>query len=193
MTGSAPIKLPTIEDMLKAGVHFGHQLKRQDPRMKKYVYGIEERTHVIDIYKTEKQLEKASNFLYEVAKAGKQIVIVGTKRQASEFAKEYAKKAGVMYVTERWLGGTFTNFESVEANWKELLKLKEELKAGKYDQYTKKERLLIERKIAKLETNVGGIVGMKRFPGAVVVIDVKREKTVVREANAVKVPIVGII
>jgi small subunit ribosomal protein S2 len=187
------VNLPTIEEMLTAGVHFGHQSKRWHPSMKKFIYTTDNKSHIIDIYKTQEQLEKAAKFLYKVASEGKQIVLVGCKRQASTVIENLAKESGALFVNQRWLGGTFTNFNSVKQNTEQLNKLQERKAKGDFSRYTKKERLLIDRKIEKLEYYVGGINGMKRYPGALVVVDVKRERTAIKEANSVGVPVVGLI
>ncbi len=184
---------PSIEDMLEAGVHFGHQIRRWNPKMQKYIYTADSKTHIIDLYQTQDLLTKACNVLYEIAKTGKQIILVGTKRQASDIVERYAKDAGALYVTQRWLGGTFTNYKSVEGKWKQLKDLKTKRDNNEFSHLTKKERLLIDRQIEKLELFVGGIQDMKKYPGAVVVVDAKREKTAVKEANAVNVPVVAMI
>ncbi len=185
--------MPSIEDMLKAGVHFGHQLKRWNPKTAKYIYETDNKSHVIDLYQTEELLKKAADFLYDIAKNGGQIVFVGTKRQAKEAIRELAMDSGALFVSERWLGGTLTNHESVSANWKKLNKMIEDRASGKHDKYTKKEKLLLGREIAKLENLVGGIRDLTSKPNAIVVIDVKKEITAVREAFYVKTPIVAIL
>lgn len=186
-------KIPSIEEMLKAGVHFGHQLKRWNPKTAKYVYDTDNKSHVIDLYQTEELLKKASDFLYETAKNGGQIVFVGTKRQAKETIRELAEDCGALFVSERWLGGTLTNYDSVSKNWKNLDKLISDRATGKHDKYTKKEKLLLGREIAKLENLVGGIRGLTKKPSAVVIVDVKKEDTAVREAAFVGTPIVAIL
>lgn len=187
------LNLPTIEQMLEAGVHFGHQVKRRSPLMDKYVYGSDGKSQIIDVYKTREMLEKACEFLYETAKSGKQIVLVGTKRQAAQRVAELAEKSGALYVNQRWLGGTFTNFESIKGKIKELERLESGMKSNAFDSYTKKERLLIEREIEKLNETVGGIRGIEKFPGAMVVVDVKKEAVAVHEANQCKVPVVALV
>ncbi len=186
-------KSPSVEEMLEAGVHFGHQVRRWNPKMEKYIYDVDNKTHIIDVYQTQEMLEKACEFLYEVAKTGQQIILVGTKRQASDIVEVKAKECGALYVNQRWLGGTFTNYKSVEGKWKQLQELKEKRDKNEFSHLTKKERLLIDRKIDKLELFVGGIQGMKKYPGAIVVVDAKREKTAVKEANAVNVPVVAMV
>lgn len=185
--------IPTIEEMLEAGIHFGHQTRRWNPKMSKYIFEKDNGSHVVDLYQTQEALKKATEFLFEVAKSGRQIVMVGTKRQARQLVLETAKDCNVLFVTERWLGGTFTNYKSIERNIKELDKLISDKKEGKFDKYTKKEKLLIDRKIAKLERFYGGIRDLPTNPGALIVVDVKKEHTAIREANAIKVPVVGIV
>ena len=186
-------KLPSIEDMLKAGVHFGHQLKRWNPKTSKYIYETDGKAHVIDLYQTEELLKKAADFLYEIAKNGGQIVFVGTKRQAKDTIRELALDSGTLFVNERWLGGTLTNFDSVSENWKNLDKMIADRASGKHDKYTKKEKLLLGREIAKLENLVGGIRGLHRKPDAIVVVDVKKDLTAVKEARYVGTPVVAIL
>jgi len=179
--------------MLQSGVHFGHQVKRWYPIMSKYIHGVENKSHVIDLYKTYELLGKSCDFLYGVAKSGKQIVIVGTKRQATLAVEKYAKECGALYANQRWLGGTFTNFDSVKSSWTELQRLEKGKAVNEFVKYTKKEQLLIERKIEKLNLVVGGIQNMEKFPGAIIVVDVKKEATAVHEANAYNIPVVGIV
>jgi len=186
-------KIPSIEEMLKAGVHFGHQLKRWNPKTAKYIYDADNKSHVIDLYQTEDLLKKAADFLYETAKSGGQIVFVGTKRQAKETVRELAEDCGALFVSERWLGGTLTNYDSVSKNWKNLDQLISDRATGKHDKYTKKEKLLLGREIAKLENLVGGIRNLSKKPAAVVIVDVKKEETAVKEAAFVGTPIVAIL
>ena len=187
------IKIPTVEEMLQAGVHFGHQVKRQVPIMRKYVYDVDQKAHVIDVYQTQEMLKTAAEFLYDVAREGKQIIIVGTKRQSSQIVEKLAKKSGAMYVNQRWLGGTFTNFKFIKGKTDELKRLIEGMSKNEFSYYTKKERLLIDRKIEKLETFVGGIRDIAKWPGAMIVVDVKKEHVAVSEANKVEVPVVAIV
>ena len=185
--------IPDTKTMLQAGLHFGHQSRRWHPLMEKYIFEKTSKTHVIDLEKTYKGLEKACEFLYSIAKQGKVIVFVGTKKQAGEIVKAEASRAGAMYVTERWLGGTISNFKQIRKNMDKLISLEVGLKEGKFKSYTKKERLDIEREIAKLELMVGGIRHLKKIPDAIVVIDVRKEKTAVNEAFRAGIPIVGLV
>lgn len=186
-------KTPSIEEMLKAGVHFGHQTRRWNPLMKEFIYGAENKSHIIDVYKSEQKLKEACDFLYNIAKSGKKILFVGTKRQARKPLLDAAKKTNSYYVLERWLGGTFTNFNSVNKNIKELDTLIENKKAGKYSKYTKKENLLLDRKIAKLEKFYGGLRDLNKDVGAMVVIDVKKEHTAIKEAKELNIPVCAIV
>ena len=185
--------LPKVEELLEAGVHFGHQIKRKNPLMKDFIYSEDSKSNIIDVYRTLEKLETACEFLYETAKEGKQIIIVGTKRQASQLVKTYAEKAGAMYVNQRWLGGTFTNFDSIKSQFQRLGKLKERQESKSLDSYTKREKLLVARDIEKLELFIGGIKNMKPFPAVIIVIDTKKEKTAVAEANKVGTKVIGII
>lgn len=189
----AKINIPSIEDMLEAGVHFGHQIRRRSPFMDKFVYGIDNKSHIIDVYKTQESLKNAAEFLHDIAERGGQIVLVGTKRQASPLVKELAEKANILYINQRWLGGTFTNFDSIKRRIEHMKKLIERRDNKELAKYTKKEQLLFEREIEKLSTYFGGITDLKKYPEAIVVVDIKKERVAVHEANAVKVPVVALV
>lgn len=187
------IKTPKIEELFDAGVHIGHQARRWHPKMEKYIYSTENKIHVFDLEQTEELLKNAATALYEAAKKGGQIIFVGTKRQASVPVKEAAKQSGALYVTERWLGGTLTNFRMLKRNMDKLVNLIKRRDEGSLQKYTKKERLLIDREIEKLERTVGGIVNLKGTPAMLVLIDPRKEKTAVKEALNNKVPLVALI
>lgn len=189
----AKYKLPKIQEMLDAGVHYGHQAKRWHPKMEPYIYTVNKNVHIIDLEKTEELLEKACEFLYEQASKGKVIVFVGTKRQSKALVEKEAKRCGALYVTERWIGGTITNFETIKKNIDKLLDYIKGREEGKFSMYTKKERLMIDREIEKLQVAYGGISSLKKEPEALFVIDPKREKTAVREAKRSGVPVVALI
>jgi small subunit ribosomal protein S2 len=189
----AKLKTPKIEELFDAGVHIGHQARRWHPKMEPYIYSAENKIHVFDLTQTEQLLKEACEFLYETAKKGSQIIFVGTKRQASETVKEAAKRSGALYVTERWLGGTITNFRMIKRNMEKLVSQIKKREEGALAKYTKKERLLIDREIDKLEKYVGGLVSLKGAPSAIVVVDPKKEKTVVREAVKSKIGVVALI
>jgi small subunit ribosomal protein S2 len=189
----AKYKLPKIEEMLDAGVHFGHQLRRWHPKMEPYIFGVKRNVHIIDLEQTEKLLESADTFLYEIAKKGQKIIFVGTKKQSREIIELEAKRCGAMYVTERWVGGTVTNFKTIKKNLDKLIDFIKGREEGRFDKYTKKERLLIDREIEKMNLVYGGIINMKDTPYAIFVIDPKREKTAVHEAKNNKIPVVALI
>ena len=182
------LKIPSQENLLEAGAHLGHQTKRWHPKMAPYIYKAEKGVHLIDLFQTHAKLTEAVDFLFEAAKSGGQIIIVGTKGQAKEVVLEQSTNSGALYVNERWLGGTLTNFIEIK---KRLVWLQNyDIKA--LGSFTKKERLLMSRKIEKLRKLAGGIVGLTGKPAAVVIVDPHREHTAVRECLRVGVPIVAI-
>ncbi|HSX39621.1 MAG TPA: 30S ribosomal protein S2 [Candidatus Saccharimonadales bacterium] len=189
----AKYKLPKIEELLDAGAHYGHQTKRWNPKMEPYIYTVKKNIHIIDLEKTEQLLKDACEFLYQQASEGKQIVFVGTKKQAHEVIEAEAKRSGAFYVTERWIGGTITNFRVIKRNIDKLLNYLRQKENGELEKYTKKERLLIDREIIKLQRNIGGIVGLKSNPDVLFIVDSKRERTSVREAKSAGVPVVALI
>lgn len=189
----AKYKLPKIQEMIDAGVHFGHQARRWHPKMEPYIYTVNKNVHIIDLEKTEEMLEKACSFLYEQASLGKVIVFVGTKKQSKEVVENEAKRSGALYVTERWVGGTITNFETIKKNIDKLLGYIKGKEEGKFSVYTKKERLLIDREVEKLEATYGGISSLKKSPDVLFVIDPKREKTAIREAKRSDVPVISVV
>lgn len=186
-------KLPKIEELYTAGVHFGHQLKRWNPKMEEFIYSAQKGLHIIDLSNTETQLKKACDHLYEVAKRGEQVIFVGTKKQAREVIEIEAKRAGAMYVSERWLGGTITNQEQIKKTVDTLLSNLAKKEKGEFAKYTKKERLMIDRDIEKMQKAVGGLVGLKNKPSAMFVIDSKREATAIKEANVSGVTVIGLV
>lgn len=183
----------TIEQMLAAGVHFGHQKARWNPRMAPFIFGQKEGVHIIDLQKTEEKLAEALKFVGEVAASGKKILFVGTKRQAKEPTKKAAESCGMPYVVERWLGGTFTNFGTVKKQIKKLKDLKEKEKSGELSKYTKKEQLLFKEEIQRLEKLFGGISNLDDFPSAIFIIDITHDSIPVSEARKVSIPIVALV
>jgi small subunit ribosomal protein S2 len=186
-------KTPKTEELFDCGVHIGHQARRWHPKMEKYLFSSENKIHIFDLEQTEELLKQACEFLFETAKKGGQIIFVGTKRQASAPTKEAAIKSGALYMNERWLGGTITNFKMIKKNVEKLVGFIKKREDGSLQKYTKKERLLIDREIEKLEKYVGGIVNLKGTPAALVVIDPRKEKTAVREAVRSDLPVVALI
>jgi small subunit ribosomal protein S2 len=189
----AKLKTPKVEELFDAGVHIGHQARRWHPKMEPYIYSSENKIHVFDLVQTEQLLKEACEFLYETAKKGQQIIFVGTKKQAGDVIKSAAKQSGALFVTERWLGGTITNFKMIKRNMDKLVSHIKQREEGGFQKYTKKERLLIDREIEKLDKYVGGLVSLKGAPHAIVVVDPRKEKTVVREAVKSKIPVVALI
>lgn len=178
---------------MDAGAHFGHQTKRWNPKMEEYLYGQEEGVHIFDLTKTKPLIEEALEFLAKSAKEGKKILILGTKKQIKDKVAEVAEKVGVPYVNERWLGGTVSNFGQMKRSIDKMEEMKENLATGFYNKYTKKERLLIDREIIRLEKFFGGIKSLTGVPDVLFVIDTKRESAAVREAAERKIPVVGIV
>ena len=185
-------KIPSLKEMLEAGVHFGHQSSRWNPKMRSFIFGRRNRVHVIDLEKTQVELEKALDFLQKQVKQGKQVLFVGTKPQAKSIVKEAAIKCGMPYIVERWLGGTFTNFATISKQTKELKKLEKDKETGEFAKYTKKEASILEDKIKRLENFLGGVKEMNQLPGAIFVVDVIKEKNAVKEAGRKEVPIVAL-
>lgn len=183
----------SLKDLLEAGAHFGHQAKRWNPKMKPYLFGVRNGIHIFDLVKTKEGLEKAVDFVKNLTAEGGIIVFVGTKRQAAEIVKEEAKKAGVPYVWERWLGGTITNWEQIKKSIEKLTEMKEKREKGEYKEFTKKENVLIDREIARLERFFGGLVGIKELPSAIFVVDTKKEEAAVKEAKKKGITVVAVV
>ena len=182
----------SLRDLLEAGVHFGHQTRLWHPRMRPYIYGEKNGVHIIDLQKTAVQLNDAIRFIQATAARGQSVLFVGTKRAARDIVSEQAGRSGMFYVNNRWLGGTLTNFKTVQKSIDSLVKLERARDDGRFDSLTKKEALDLTRKIAKMERSLGGIKNMKGLPGAMFVIDPKREHIAVREANKLGIPVVAL-
>ncbi|MCX6705054.1 MAG: 30S ribosomal protein S2, partial [Candidatus Woesebacteria bacterium] len=183
----------SLDELLDSGAHFGHQTRRWNPKMEEYLYGSENGVHIFDLTKVKPLIEEALGFLTRSVKEGKTVLILGTKKQVKDKVAEVAEKAGVPYVNERWLGGTISNFPQMQRSLKKMEEMKVNMTSGFYNKYTKKERLLIDREIARLERFFGGIKTLTSVPDVLFVIDTKREAGAVYEANARKVPVVGIV
>jgi len=182
-----------VKQLLEAGVHFGHQTKKWNPKMGKFIFGEKEGIYIIDLEKTAGLLIEACKFLNEVATAGSYILFVGTKKQAHSIIKEEAINCGMFYVNVRWLGGTLTNFLTVRRSVKKLESFEKMKEDGTYDSISKKERATIDKKIANLLKNLEGVRKMDRLPGAVFVVDSKREEIAVHEANKLSIPVVALV
>lgn len=184
----------TLEELLEAGCHFGHVVTRQNPKARDFVFETRENIHIIDLAKTKKGLLEAAEYIRDLAKSGGTIVFVGTKRQAEGIIKEEAKRAGVLYVAKRWIGGTISNFEEVSKNFKKLKELEEKLASEKAKEgFTKREIGLWEKEKEKLMDFYGGIYELEKVPDALFIIDVHKEQGAVKEAARRGVVIVGII
>ncbi|MDO8618852.1 MAG: 30S ribosomal protein S2 [Candidatus Daviesbacteria bacterium] len=183
---------PSMQELLEAGVHFGHQVRRGNPRMKQYVYGARDGVHIIDLTQSEKLLKEACEFVYTQASEGKVVLFVGTKKQARDIIRDSAKRVGAPYMVERWVGGFLTNFEEIGKRIKKMEDLKVQREKGELSKYTKKEQLLIDREITKLEQTYAGVTSMKVLPDAVFVIDTVAEATAVKECARVGVKVVAI-
>lgn len=179
-------------DMLKAGLHFGHQQSRRHPKMDPYIFTTRGGVSIINLEKTKTALTQASSYVRDVVAAGGTVLMVGTKRQARDLVLAAAQSAGLPYVIDRWIGGLFTNFTNVRQLIVTLERLKSQRASGELEKYTKKEQLDFEEEIIRLEKLVGGLGSMERLPQALFVVDVKAEKTAVREAKAVGIPVIAI-
>jgi small subunit ribosomal protein S2 len=182
-----------LEELLEAGCHFGHQTKRWHPLMKKYIWTERDKVHIFDLPQTQVALIKAAKLIEKVVSEGKQVLLVGTKRQASEVILSVGEKVKMPFADQRWLGGTLTNWKQIKKTVDRLMELQEQKKTGGFTGYTKKERSQFDKEIIRLNRIAGGLKGMKGLPGAVFVVDVKRESVVVREANRVGIPVVAIV
>ncbi len=185
-------ELPSLQQLLEAGVHFGHQVRRGHPRMRPYIYGAREGVHVIDLTQSEKYLKEACEFVYELGESGKVLLFVGTKKQAQPIIEELAKKLEVPYLVERWMGGFLTNFEQMQKNIKRLKEYLEQKEKGQLSKYTKKEQLLLERKMAKLQKDFAGVMDLDKLPDALFVVDAVSDNIAIREAKRLNIKVVAI-
>ena len=183
----------TMKELLEAGVHFGHQTKRWNPRMKEFIFGERNGIYIIDLQKTLKMFKEASKFVQELAAAGRVILFVGTKRQAQDAIAEEAQRCSMFYVNQRWLGGLLTNWVTVQKSVKRLKELDEMATDGRYDLLPKKEVIKLERERKHLQANLAGIKNMSRLPDAIFVIDSNKEQIAVREARKLGIPVVAVV
>ncbi len=188
------MKEVTLLELLKSGAHFGHTTSRWNPKMKPYIFTTRNNVHILDLEKTKTALEKAAAFAKDLAGKGGTILFIGTKRQSKDIVKRTAEAAGMPYVNVRWLGGTFTNFKTIQRTIRKLERLENMKLSGELEShYTKKERLMVEREIEKLKKLFEGIQNMKRLPEAVFVTDVKHDAIAVKEAQKSRVKIIGLV
>ena len=183
----------SMKQLLEAGVHFGHQTRRWNPKMAKYIFTERNGIYIIDLQKTVRKVDEAFNFVRSVAQEGRKVLFVGTKKQAQEAVKEEATRAGMFYVNERWLGGMLTNFQTIQKRIKRLKQLEQMEQDGTFEVLTKKEVLALRHEMEKLEKFLGGIKEMNRLPGALYVVDPRKERIAVAEARKLGIPIVAIV
>ncbi|MFC1517522.1 30S ribosomal protein S2 [Candidatus Margulisiibacteriota bacterium] len=183
----------TMRELLEAGVHFGHQTKRWDPRMKKYIYTSRNDIHVIDLQQSLKLLTDAYQFIKDAVAKGGKVLFVGTKKQAQDSIAEEANRCGMYYVNNRWLGGMLTNLETIRRSIRKMKKLQKQKEDGIWEKLPTKEVTMLSKQLRKLEFNLSGIENMKKLPSVVFIVDTLREQIAVNEANILKTPIVGIV
>jgi small subunit ribosomal protein S2 len=189
--GTAP--QVSMKELLEAGVHFGHQTKRWNPKMKDFIFGERNGIYIVDLQKTHRLLEEALQYVQDLAAQGKNLMFVGTKRQAQEAVAEEAQRAGMPYVNERWLGGLLTNFVTIRKSLDRLRELESMSTDGRHERLTKKEVAQLEKERIKIEKNLKGIKGMKNVPDAIFVIDTRKESIAVQEARKLQIPVIGIV
>jgi small subunit ribosomal protein S2 len=183
----------TTRQMLEAGVHFGHQTRRWNPKMKRFIFGERNGIYIIDLEQTLQRAEVAYNFVRELSAKGGTVLFIGTKKQAQDPVRSYAEKCGMPYVNERWLGGMLTNFETMSKRVGKMLEYERMQASGEFDAMIKKEALLLDRELTKLQRNLGGLRGMTKAPDAIFVLDTKKEHIAVTEANRLGIPVVAVV
>jgi len=182
-----------MKQLLETGVHFGHRTRRWNPKMARYIYTERNGVHIIDLQQTVKALDRAYAMVRDIVAEGQQVLFIGTKRQAQESIQQEAIRASMPYVNHRWLGGTLTNWRTIRERIDHLRDLEARRDSGEFDLLTKKERLMFNREIEKLNARLGGLRGMDQLPGAVFIIDVKNEETAIREADRMGIPIIAVV
>ncbi|HUV03693.1 MAG TPA: 30S ribosomal protein S2 [Armatimonadota bacterium] len=183
----------TMKELLEAGVHFGHQTRKWNPKMKRYIYGGRNGIYIIDLHQTLKLFEAARQFIQEIASQGEVVLFVGTKKQAQETVEECARRCGMYWVTQRWLGGMLTNFKTIQSRIARLNELRKMEENGTFEQLPKKETARLRDEMEKLERFLGGIKDMPKLPGAVYIIDLKKERIALQEARKLEIPVVAIV
>ncbi len=183
--------LPSILEMLKAGVHFGHKTSKWHPSMKTYISTIQKNIHIIDLDKTLIKLQEALDFTKKISKTGCLILFVGTKTQAKSIIAQYAESINMPYVSERWLGGTLTNFVTIQKLIAKYKDLQQKETSGEFTKYSKKEQLVYKKELTKLEKLVKPLVGLTRLPDAIFIVDLKKDKIALHEANVLKIPVIA--
>jgi small subunit ribosomal protein S2 len=182
-----------IKQLLEAGVHFGHHVSRWNPKMKKFIFGERSNIYIIDLEKTVDYLNKARDFVKDIASKGETVLFVGTKRQAQDLILQESQRSGMYYIKDRWLGGTLTNFKTIRNSIKRLETIETMQKDGTFSAITKKEKAILTKEMDKLKKNLQGIISMKKMPGALFIVDARKEDIAVKEARKLGIPIVAII
>ncbi len=182
-----------MKQLLEAGVHFGHQTRRWDPRMAEYIFQARNGIHIIDLQKTSKKIDEAYEVMRSFAEEGRTVLFVGTKKQAQDCVKEAAEKTGMYYVNQRWLGGTLTNFGTIRKRIERLMQLEQMEQDGTFEVLPKKEVVLLRKEMDKLNKNLGGIKEMTEIPGVIFLVDPKKEHIAVQEARKLNIPIIGLV
>src|SRR5574341_784087 len=180
---------PLLQDLLEAGVHFGHQTRRWNPKMRRFIFAERSGIYIIDLQKTMRQLQAAQDLLRNVVLKGEGVLFVCTKKQLKGILQADAQRCGAFWVTERWLGGTLTNYQTMKRQIRRLKELEQGAAEGEFENYTKKEQLLFERERQRLEKYLGGVKNLNRLPGALYVVDAKKERIAVAEANKLGIPV----
>lgn len=181
-----------MQELLGAGVHFGHKVSRGHPKMKRYIFGARDGVHILDLAHSEEQLKEAAEAAYELGKSGAVMLLVGTKKQAQPIIEELAKEADTPYLNQTWHGGIFTNFDEIKKNWKKLSDMKVEQEKGQLSRYTKREQMLISKNLAKFTREMGGALSLEKLPDALFVVDAVGDNIAVREALKTGVKVIGL-
>ncbi len=190
-----PDKAPDydLRDLLEAGCHFGHNKSKWNPNMAPYIYTQKDGVHIFDLAKTAQQLKKAYNYVYKLGKNNKQLIMVGTKRQARKIIRETAEEAGALYITSRWLGGFLTNWNQIKESLQKMLEMEEKMEEGEYDAYTKYEQAQFKKEITRLRRFFDGLRSLKGLPDALFVVDPTKEDIAVKEANMMDIPVIALL
>jgi len=183
----------TMKELLEAGVHFGHQTKRWDPRMKEYIYAERNGIHIFDLRLTAQKIEETYNFVVDISKQGMKVVFVGTKKAAQDIVREEAERCGMLYVNERWVGGLLTNFNTIRKSMNRLKELEKLEIEGYFDTISVKEKVALQRELTKLRKLFGGLKNMSFLPGAVFVTDTHKERSAILESRKLNIPVVGVV
>ncbi len=186
------ITVPSMQEMLEAGVHFGHKVSRGNPKAKRYIFGARDGIQIIDLEKSEAKLKEAAEFANKLGREGKLLLVVGTKKQAREIVNEATKDQEIPYLSARWVGGLLTNFDEIRKTFRKLNDLRKEQIAGTLSRYTKKEQLLIGRKVEKFVRELGGVAELSKVPDALFILDIVSDITAVKEATRLKLPMIGL-